>query len=102
VHTSDVHATATLLYVPTLHATHTPPDRYAPEVHAVQYTELLAPNTLVNWPTAHEVHDERPGASEYEPATHAVQEAAPEATLLYAPARHDVHTTEDVAPPSEL
>ncbi len=58
-----MHATATLLYLPTLQATHTPPDRYAPEVHAVQYTELEAPNTFVNWPAAQAAHEERPGAS---------------------------------------
>ena len=64
----------------------------------MQYTELLAPNTLVYWPAAQDVHAGAPATSEYAPVAHEVQEAAPEATSLYEPARQVVHTAEVPAP----
>ena len=82
MHTSGVYATATSLYVPELHAKHKLPDRKAPEVHAVQYTELLAPSKLVNKLAAHEVQlveDDEPARALYVPGRQLVHTAAEEA-----------------------
>ena len=90
---------------------------YVPNTHAEQVREVPAPTTSPYRPAAHAVQAEAPEVRELYapaaqaehavetvlattlpkvPAAHAVHAEAPE-SVLYAPAKHDVHTSEEDA-----